>query len=167
MSNIDWIKIKNEYINTSISYRKLAEKHDIAFQTLRDKALKDKWFECRKKQREKISIKTAQKTADKIAKAEADRITKVLDLADKISPKIIKAIDQLETVLVDNKKINTGIVDTYKLRQIIQSIKDLKDIVKTDNQNNDDEVNKNMKALSELINNPQPNRNIRDFEEDE
>ena len=46
-------------------------------------------------------------------------MTKLLSLSDKISAKIEKAIDQLET---------SGTVDTYKLRQVVQSLKDIKDI---------------------------------------
>lgn len=68
---IDWLKLKNEYINGNISYRKLAEKYGITFQTLRDRAIKEKWFAKRKEQRHKIDTKTTQKTAEKIAEKEA------------------------------------------------------------------------------------------------
>ena len=44
----NWGKIRNEYVNGYISYKKLADKHGIPYQTLRDRATKEKWFEKRK-----------------------------------------------------------------------------------------------------------------------
>ena len=167
MSNIDWIKIKNEYINTNISYRKLAEKYSVSTTAISNRAKTEKWAELKKEHLNKTCTKVVQKTAEKIVKKESDRITQVLKLADKISPKIDKAIKQIETVLIGDEKIDVGMVDTYRLRQIIQSIKDLKDIVKVENTDSTDKTNKDIQALAELINNPQPNRNIKDFEEDE
>ncbi|MEE3334245.1 MAG: helix-turn-helix domain-containing protein [Ruminococcus sp.] len=60
---IDWLKLKNEYINGNISYRKLAEKYDVSFNTLKDRAKKEKWFDERKKQHNEITTKSQQKTA--------------------------------------------------------------------------------------------------------
>ena len=39
----DWIAIKNDYINTDISYRKLAGKYNVSFATLRARAKKEDW----------------------------------------------------------------------------------------------------------------------------
>lgn len=100
---MDWNKIRNEYINGNISYRKLAEKHNISFQTLRDRALKEKWFDKRKEQRNKISIKTAQKTADLLAKREAERLVRISDAADRLLEKIEEATEQLDQFIVTNK----------------------------------------------------------------
>lgn len=72
-----------------------------------------------------------QKTFEIITESEADRLTKLLSLTDKLSSKIEKAIEQLETVFVNGEAIDAGIVDTYKMRQIVQSIKDLKDVIMT------------------------------------
>ena len=71
---IDWIKLRNEYINGNISYRKLAEKHGVNYNTLQDKARKENWFAKKKEQHEKITAKTIQKTAEKIVEKEAKRI---------------------------------------------------------------------------------------------
>ena len=69
---VDWLKIKSEYVNGNISYRKLAEKHGIPFPTLRDRATGEKWSEQRNKQRERVITATEQKTTDKISDALSD-----------------------------------------------------------------------------------------------
>ena len=140
MPKTDWIKIKNEYINTGISQRKLAEKYGISYNTLKDRANKEKWAEQREQQHIRITSRTHQKTADKIVKSEVDRIANILALGDKLSARIDKAIGQLETAFVDGEEIETGIVDVRGLRSLVQSVKDLKDIVRTDD--NGDEIRK-------------------------
>lgn len=120
MSNIDWFGIKNEYINTNISQRKLAEKHNISFNTLKDKAHREKWAEERNAQHNKIILKIQQKAAEKIANAEVSRIDNILNLSDEISEALRTAIEQLRN--------SDGDIDTYKMRQIVQSVKDLNEI---------------------------------------
>lgn len=101
---VDWIKIKNEYINSNVSYRNLAQKYNIPFQTLRDRALKEKWVNERKIQRNKIGTKTAQKTAEKISEEESDRLSRINSVADRLLDKMEEAIEQLNNHLVKNKK---------------------------------------------------------------
>lgn len=69
---VDWLKIKTEYINGDISYRKLAEKHSIPFPTLRDRAMNEGWKELRDKQRDKVVTRTEQKTVEKTSEALSD-----------------------------------------------------------------------------------------------
>lgn len=96
MVTLNWTKIRNEYINGNISYRKLAEKHGIVFQTLRDRAIREKWFDKRKKQRDKISLKTEQKTAEKIAEQESDLAANIYSAANELLKKINIAIEQTD-----------------------------------------------------------------------
>lgn len=130
--NTDWIKIKNEYISSNKSYRELAKKYGISYQTVARHGAEENWGVLRTEQLNKIRTKVEQKTADKIAQKEVDRISKLYELTDKLTPKIDKAISQLETVIVDGKK-EQRLVDTYRMRQIMQTLKDLKDIAREDN----------------------------------
>lgn len=137
MANIDWIKIKNEYINTKISQRKLAEKYDVSINTLTKRAIREKWKNERDKQYSKVTAKVQQKTVEKIASKEVDRLSNVLLLSDKLIPKILKAIEQIESYLVGGEVSDIGMVDVDRLRKIVASVKDLKEIVKeNDNENN-------------------------------
>lgn len=98
-----WLKIKNDYINGGGSYRKLAEKHQVSFQTLRQRAKAEGWVALREKQRHKISTRTAQKTAEKVAEREANRIANILRMSDSLSEQLDRAIGELDRQMVKNK----------------------------------------------------------------
>ncbi len=150
----DWIKIRTEYINGNISYRKLAEKHGVSFKTLQDRAIKDKWVERRKKQRERIGEKIGQKTAEKLAEREANRLMRISKAADRLLEKIEEATEQLDFFLARDKRrytkkvkdpktretidvyieeetpksVRTGEINKAALRQLTGALKDLRDI---------------------------------------
>jgi hypothetical protein len=150
----NWNKIRNEYINGNISYQKLAEKHEVNYNTLQDKARKEKWFAKKKAQQEKITEKTLQKSAEKLAEAEANRLLKISNAADKLLEKIELATEQLDLYL-EKTKVKTPVkvkdkktgetlnafqenetfnvaqknrIDRAGLKQIASALKDLKDI---------------------------------------
>lgn len=101
---VDWIAVKNEYINGNCSYRKLAKKYEIPFGTLRARAQKEKWPKLREKQLHRISTKTAQKTAEQIAKQEADRAARIYAASDELLIRIEQAIRELDQAQVSHKK---------------------------------------------------------------
>lgn len=162
----DWLKIKNEYINTDTSYRKLAEKHSIPFSTIRDRATKEKWFSERNKIRNMVATETVQKTAEKIIEKEVNRIDRLLTASDKLLSKIEEATEQLNNHLITNKtktkvveyseeasimkpiketieetedkQFIIGDIDRQGLKQLASALKDLKDIqiIRVDNTTN-------------------------------
>ena len=133
MVNVDWIKIKNEYINTNISYRKLAKKYDISFSTLEKTARKEHWKELREKQRDRVEMKLRQKTADKIVDAEVDRLAELLKLTDEAQKQIYIAMSQLGKYMDMFGNIHeSDIVDVAKLKKLVSAMKDIKDIVRVD-----------------------------------
>lgn len=113
MVTLNWTKIKNEYINGHISYRKLAEKHDVSFNTLKEVAIKEKWFEKRKEQHNKIATKTEQKTAEKIAEKESDLAADIHSAATELLKKINIAIEQTDLFIEKTRiKAPTKVRDT-------------------------------------------------------
>lgn len=162
----DWEKVKNEYINSKISYRKLAEKHGVSFATLQAKAKKENWKVLHDKQYDKIQSDIRQKVASVIVKKEVDRLTRITNVADKLITKLEEATDQLnnhlvvnkrktKTVVYDNeikkptketideleeKQFIIGDVDKQGLKQLTAALKDLKDVLSTDSNINDDET---------------------------
>lgn len=104
MVKLNWTKIRNEYTNGHISQRKLAEKHNIPYSTLRDVATKEKWFERRQEQREKIIAKTEQKTAEKIAERESDLAANITKTAEELLAKLQLAIAEVDYCLVKEKR---------------------------------------------------------------
>lgn len=101
--SLNWSKIKSEYINGYISQSKLAEKYGIAWQTLRDRASREKWTELRKVQREKIGKKTAEKTAEKISEQEADLAANIHSAANELLRKLNIAIQQTDIYIEKTK----------------------------------------------------------------
>lgn len=152
----DWIKIKNEYINTNISYRKLAEKYNVSFSTLQVRGKKERWKNERDKQCDKVEAKIRQKTADVIVKKEIKQIDRKYELADRLLDKLERAIEELDLSLVTNKrKVRTieykddkaigkptkevideteeilkmsGIVDRAGIKQLASALKDIRDV---------------------------------------
>ena len=112
MDCVNWKKIKKEYIAGGTSYRKLAEKYQVSFSTLRKKAANEKWTELRNKARAKSDTKIVENVSDKESKVEI----KIIDVADKLLTKLISSIEVYR------------VMDGQSMKQYTSALKDLKDI---------------------------------------
>lgn len=173
----DWLKIKNEYVSGSISYRKLAEKHGVSVNTLTRKAVDGKWTQDREKQHSKITEKIQQKTAELVSTKEANRIGRILSAADMLLEKLEEAATQLDTHIVTNKvktktvtyndgmkptkevvveneikEVASGPIDRLGLQQVTAALKNIKDAVQAaegqGNPGRDVEIPKLVEALT-------------------
>lgn len=161
----DWIRIRNEYISTDIGLRGLAEKHNIPLTTLRDRSRREGWVAMRDEQHHEIAQKTAQKTAEIVAKDEAGRVSRLLRIADRLMDKTERALDELDQLIVKHtEKVKTSvsakdddgkpirrevereivdlqtaqaIIDRKGLQQIANSAKAIKDILSATEAEND------------------------------
>ena len=113
----DWTQIKTDYITDSnSSYRKLAEKYGVSFNTLQCRAKKEDWAKLKRQAQDKIT----KKTIDKDIQNKVDRATRLLNVTDKLLLKIEETVEELST---------EGIVlDKATLKQISGALKDIKDI---------------------------------------
>ena len=109
--SVDWKKIKAEYIAGGTSYRKLAEKHGVSFNTLKTHAVEEQWHKLRQQKDKKATTKIVETLSDK----DADRAVDIIDVADKL---LLKLSD-----LMDNM-----VIDTQSFKQLTSALKDLKDI---------------------------------------
>lgn len=133
----DWLKIKTEYITTDTSYRKLAEKYGVHYQTICARSKAEGWILLR----EQYQNRTITKTVEKLSEKKAKQAAKVGDLADKLLVKLEQAIDELD-LKVTTHKIKTeranqettvefkvaeegGVVDRAGLRQLTSALKEL------------------------------------------
>ena len=98
----EWLKIKNEYINGSISYRKLAEKYGVSVDAVKKKAAAEHWKDMRTKAAPILHQKVQEKCIEKIATSEANRIVSLLSLSDKLSAQLDRAIGELDSRVVTN-----------------------------------------------------------------
>lgn len=161
----DWIAIRNEYTSTDIGLRGLAEKHNIPLTTLRDRSRREGWVAMRDEQHHEIAQKTAQKTAEIVAKDEAGRVSRLLRIADRLMDKTERALDELDQLAVKHtEKVKTtvtakdddgkpirqevereivdlqtvqAIIDRKGLQQIANSAKAIKDILSAAEAEND------------------------------
>ena len=101
---VDWLVIKNDYINGGGSYREMAEKYRVPLRTIAKHAKDEKWQEAKKDNCNSIAIALQQKTADAIIKSEIDRINRLLVLSDSLLSKIERAVEELDIAQVTNKR---------------------------------------------------------------
>ena len=110
---MDWSKIKTEYItDESASYRNLAEKYGVPLGTLCKRAKKEDWVALRKQSVDN----TVTESVKKIENAQIKRLTRIHGITDKALAKLEYALENLDPL------------DTQGFRQIIASIKDIKEI---------------------------------------
>lgn len=115
----DWKKLKREYIQTAISTRALAEKYDISYGTLRGRAEREKWTDAREEYQRKLSANSAQKTAEKISDSESE----IAAIRSRVHLKLMQEVER------QTDAIMSGDMNSADLRRIVQSYKDMCDIV--------------------------------------
>ena len=128
---VDWLAIKTEYINGGISYRKLAEKHGVSPSSLMQRAAKDGWAKEREQQHSKTEAKAKQKTAEKISDALSDAAADEVSIKSRIRLKIYREIED---------RLNAEEVDASDFRKLVQSYKDMCEIVVEDVKNKQEGV---------------------------
>ena len=109
---MDWEKLKIEYITTKTSYRKLAEKYGVSFNTLKTHAVEEGWNKLKQQAQEKATTKIVNTVANEIAK----NSVKIDKVADKLLDKICDTIDAIE------------LLDSQSIKQLTSALKDIKDI---------------------------------------
>lgn len=171
---IDWIKIRTEYETTNISQRKLSEKHDVSYNTLKDKANREKWAKSKEETHIKIASKTHQKAIEKISDDKSDRNIRHLNVWDKILNKIddlaskdkwtIYTINGIVEIDVEPKDLTNLAAAMDKVQKGQRLAEGLDKNLHNDNlQENNDKIMR----LADLLNKPVKDRLISDFEEEE
>jgi hypothetical protein len=114
---IDWREVQAEYItDANSSYRKLAKKYGIPVGTLQKRAVKEDWHS-QKIQSGKNSV---AKTVEIIEQGQANRLSRLMMVTDKLLVKIEQTVDEITAESVT--------VDKATLKQITGALKDIKEI---------------------------------------
>ena len=106
--SVSWVEMEHEYV-TDISRKPcsledLAKKHNTSVGAVEKYSMEHKWSEKRKNYKESIKQKALEKSSD----ADADRIARLLSIADKAAEKAEQALGELEQYVVrDKKKVKT------------------------------------------------------------
>ena len=115
MADVDWKKIKAEYITSDLSYRKLAEKHKVHFRTLAHRAKQEKCVELRQHHIDEIVTESVE-----IAKEKAiDYKSMLYDLAYKVASDLVSFANEYT--------ISDIVAMGLKPKDITGAIKDLED----------------------------------------
>lgn len=120
---VDWLKIKTEYINGNISYRKLAEKYGVSFNTLKEHATDEKWKELREEQHHKTAIRTQQKSEEKISDALSDEAAAKVRIKASMMRLAEGWFAKQERMIAESPQEN--VVDPNEFRKMVQSCVDL------------------------------------------
>ena len=108
---MDWKRIRAEYIAGGTSYRKLAEKYGVSFNTLKTHAVEEQWYKLRQQKDKKTTTKIVESLSDK----DAEKAIDIIDVADKLLSKISELMDAVP-------------LDTQSIKHLTSSLKDLKEI---------------------------------------
>ena len=95
-----WAKIKAEYISGGISYRSLAQKHNVSFNTLKTIAIKEEWT----KLREQAYNRATTKMVDVVSTNNAKIDDKYYRIVDKLMNKAEELVDNTTVWQVTNLK---------------------------------------------------------------
>lgn len=113
MKSADWKLIKSEYISDpKASYRKLAEKYGVSFNTLKLIAKKEKWPELRTQKQNKVTTKIIENCVKK----EISQAEKIIKATDAIADRVIDAMTSMD------------LKDAAAVRQMTLALKDLREI---------------------------------------
>lgn len=109
---MDWSKLKAEYIAGGTSYRKLAKKYGVSFNTIQGVAKQEKWVELRNQVKDKSTTKMVESIAQDITK----NAVKINNVADKLLDKISRMLDEYDEL------------DSQSIKHFTSALKDIKDV---------------------------------------
>ena len=89
---MDWKQLKREYIAGGTSYRKLAEKHKVSYNTLAKVAAKENWGSLKQETAEKITTKIIEIESDK----QAERMKRLLTVSDMLLDAVEDAVSKFK-----------------------------------------------------------------------
>ncbi len=138
MLGTDWKVIRDDYISSGMSYRDICQKHGVNYSALSKIASKEGWYKTRKESenrslsREERILSISDTLLDKIEKSisELDRCivkckekTKTLEYDYDTKKPINEVVEEKEDI-----QIIEGMIDKMGLKQLVSTLKDIKDI---------------------------------------
>ena len=163
MSDIDWVKIKTEYVTTSISQRELANKYNLSLSGISKKAKAEDWVKKRESYQNRRATKVERKVIERDAEKVWTQMERLAKATDKLLEKVEIAIEQLDKVIVvetvntvknvklknGNKRVTTksrkaksskvSVLDRKGLQELSTTLKNIKDIITVTGDGDEDE----------------------------
>ena len=132
--SVSWVGIEHEYVTDirkkPCSLENLAKKYSISIDTLKDRCSRDKWVD----KRAEYAQRTLQKAQEKSSDKDADRILRLLQIADLAADKAEQALGELEQYVVrDKRKVRTvEYKDNMAIGKPTKEVVDEKESVRTE-----------------------------------
>lgn len=120
---MDWSKVKAEYIAGGISYRSLAKKHNVSFNTLKTIAIREEWTKLKEQAYNKATTKMVNVVATESAKIDETYFR----IVDKLMGKAEELVDNTQIWQVTNLKEMATALKYLKECKGIKSDIDLKE----------------------------------------
>ena len=163
MSDIDWVKIKTEYVTTGISQRELANKYNLSLSGISKKAKAEDWVKKRESYQNRRATKVERKVIERDAEKVWTQMERLAKATDKLLEKVEIAIEQLDKVIVvetvntvknvklknGNKRVTTksrkaksskvSVLDRKGLQELSTTLKNIKDIITVTGDGDEDE----------------------------
>ena len=123
MADTDWTAIKTEYVTSSISYKKLAEKHGETENAVESRGRKEKWAEARRKYRAKVQKKALSRAEKLDVKRLASLQNAGTKMCNELERLMKKGEKELHThVTAFGEKVVSEAVNDRKLLNIARAI---------------------------------------------
>lgn len=131
---ISWVAIEHEYVTDirkrPCSLETLSKKYSIPIDTLKDRCARDGWVD----KRAEYTQRTLQKAREKSSDKDAERIARLLQIADMATDKAEQALSELEQYVVrDKRKVRTvEYKDNMAIGKPTREVVDEKETVRTE-----------------------------------
>lgn len=112
---MDWKRIKAEYIAGGTSYRKLAKKYGVSFNTLKTRAKEEQWCALRQQK----DLKTTTKIVESLSDKDAEKAVDIVGVADKLLNKISAYVEAMPLDLLASSQV---------VKHLTSALKDIKEI---------------------------------------
>ncbi len=156
---VNWNQIKHEYVTGDITYRELSEKYGVSIETIKKQARKtDKregWVTLKRKHRDKVYTKAAQKSAENSAEEIVSNHQRVKDLGERLIDEAESAIKELRQFIVEHETVQKEVEFDYNTKkpkkETITTIKDIELIEGTVNTKGLMQVAKSLLLIRDLL----------------
>lgn len=128
--SIDWEQAKIDYITSNMPYCEIARKYGITASMVNKIGAKEGWVQAREAYCESV----VQKTLEKTAQEQADKLASLKSSADKMGNIIDKILDSAEQFnlhqLYNGEVVKNEKVDTKAIRELTGAMKDLAAVIR-------------------------------------
>lgn len=164
MGDIDWVKIRTEYVTTGISQRELANKYNLSLSGISKRAKAEDWVKKRESYQNRRATKVERKVIERDVEKTWTQMERLSKATDMLLEKVEIAIEQLDryvliqtTSSVKNENLKKGgkkrtttkkekisegksrIIDRKGLQEISTTLKNIKDIITVTGDGDEDE----------------------------